>query len=107
MINECIAKAMKSKNQVELRAYKNLKAEIQILQTAKNAKPYDEAAEIQLISKMCKKLEDSISSFIEAGREDLATEYRDELEVLKKLLPEPVNEPDILHYKYGVRERLY
>lgn len=81
MINECIAKAMKSKNQVELRAYKNLKAEIQILQTAKNAKPYDEAAEIQLISKMCKKLEDSISSFIEA------TEYRDE--VLKKLLPEP------------------
>lgn len=44
---------------------------------------------------MCKKLEDSISSFIEAGREDLATEYRDELEVLKKLLPEPVNEPDI------------
>lgn len=95
MINEHIAKAMKSKNQVELRAYKNLKAEIQILQTAKNAKPYDEVAEIQLISKMCKKLEDSISSFIEAGREDLATEYRDELEVLKKLLPEPVNEPDI------------
>jgi uncharacterized protein YqeY len=94
-INECIAKAMKSKNQVELRAYKNLKAEIQILQTAKNAKPYDEAAEIQLISKMCKKLEDSISSFIEAGREDLATEYRDELEVLKKLLPEPVNESQI------------
>lgn len=44
---------------------------------------------------MCKKLEDSISSFIEAGREDLATEYRDELEVLKKLLPEPVNELDI------------
>lgn len=84
-INECIAKAMKSKNQVELRAYRNLKAEIQILQTAKNAKPYDEAAEIQLISKMCKKLEDSISSFIEAGREDLATEYRDELEVLKKV----------------------
>jgi len=30
-INECIAKAMKSKNQVELRAYKNLKAEIQML----------------------------------------------------------------------------
>lgn len=94
-INECIAKAMKSKNQVELRAYKNLKAEIQILRTAKNAKPYDEAAEIQLISKMCKKLEDSISSFIEANREDLASEYREELEVLKKLLPEPVNESQI------------
>ena len=99
-INECIAKAMKSKNQVELRAYKNLKAEIQILQTAKNAKPYDEAAEIQLISKMCKKLEDSISSFIEANREDLASEYREELEVLKKLLPKPVEASDIEYILY-------
>lgn len=99
-INECIAKAMKSKNQVELRAYKNLKAEIQILQTAKNAKPYNEIAEIQLISKMCKKLEDSISSFIEANREDLASEYREELEVLKKLLPEPVEASDIEYILY-------
>lgn len=100
-INECIAKAMKSKNQVELRAYKNLKAEIQILQTAKNTKPYDEAAELGLISKMCKKLEDSISSFIEADREDLASEYRDELEVLKKLLPEPVEASDIEYILYN------
>ena len=99
-INECIAKAMKSKNQVELRAYKNLKAEIHILQTAKNAKPYDEAAEIQLISKMCKKLEDSISSFIEANREDLASEYREELDVLKKLLPKPVEASDIEYILY-------
>ena len=99
-VNEHIAKAMKSKNQVELRAYKNLKAEIQILQTAKNAKPYDEAAEIQLISKMCKKLEDSISSFIEANREDLASEYREELEVLKKLLPKPVEASDIEYILY-------
>lgn len=99
-VNEHIAKAMKSKNQVELRAYKNLKAEIQILQTAKNAKPYDEAAEIQLISKMCKKLEDSISSFIEANREDLALEYREELDVLKKLLPKPVEASDIEYILY-------
>ena len=99
-INECIAKAMKSKNQVELRAYKNLKAEIQILQTAKNAKPYDEAAEIQLISKMCKKFEDSISSFIEANREDLVSEYREELDVLKKLLPKPVEASDIEYILY-------
>lgn len=94
-INELIKNAMKSKNQVELRAYKNLKAEIQLFETAKNAKPYDEVAGIQLISKMCKKLEDGISDFSGAGREDLAAEYRDELEVLKKLLPEPVNESQI------------
>lgn len=100
-IDELIKGAMKSKNQVELRAYKNLKAEIQTFRTAKNAKPYDEAAEIQLVSKMCKKLEDSISSFIEANREDLASEYRDELEVLEKLLPEPVEVSDIEYILYN------
>lgn len=94
-IDKLIQQAMKSKNQVELRAYKNLKAEIQLLKTAKNAKPYDEAAEIQLISKMCKRLEEDIRGFSEARREDLESECRSELEVLKKLLPEPVNESQI------------
>lgn len=82
-IDELIKQAMKSKNSDELRAYKNLKAEIQLLKTAKNAKPYDEAAEIQLISKMCKRLEEDIRDFSEARREDLESECRSELEVLK------------------------
>ena len=94
-VDDLIKGSMKSRNQTELRAYKNLKAEIQAFKTAKNAKPYNEAAEIQLISKMCKKLEDGILGFSEAGREDLVSEYRDELTVLKKLLPEPVNESQV------------
>ena len=94
-VDDLIKGSMKSRNQTELRAYKNLKAEIQAFKTAKNAKPYDEVAEIQLISKMCKKLEDGILGFSEAGREDLVAEYSDELEVLRKLLPEPVNESQI------------
>ena len=94
-VDDLIKESMKSRNQTELRAYKNLKAEIQAFKTAKNAKPYDEAAEIQLISKMCKKLEEGILGFSEAGREDLVSEYRDELTVLKKLLPEPVNESQV------------
>ena len=95
-VNELIKNAMKSKNQKELKAYKNLKAEIQILKTSKNAKPYDEVAEIQLISKMCKKLEDEALEFTKAGRDDLALEYREEKEVLEKLLPPPVGESEIL-----------
>lgn len=94
-INELIKQALKSQNKTELRAYCNLKAKFLKAETAKNVKPYDKAAEIQLISKMCKKLEDGVLDFSEAGREDLATKYRDELEVLKKLLPEPVNESQI------------
>ena len=94
-VDDLIKESMKSRNQTELRAYKNLKAEIQAFKTAKNAKLYDEAAEISIIKKYCEKLEKSILSFSEAGREDLVSEYRDELTVLKKLLPEPVNESQV------------
>lgn len=100
-IDELIKTSMKAKNQVELRAYKNLKAEIQTFKTAKNAKPYDEVAEISIIKKYCEKLEKSILSFSEARREDLVAEYSDELEVLRKLLPKPVNESDIEYILYN------
>ena len=86
---------MKSGDQVALRGYKNLKAEIQKVKTAKNAKPYTNAAEIQLISNMCKTLEDAILDFSKAHRDDLVADYTSELEVLKKLLLEPVNESQI------------
>ena len=97
-VDDLIKGSMKSRNRTELRAYKNLKAEIQAFKTAKNAKPYDEVAEISIIKKYCEKLEKSILSFSEAGREDLVSEYRDELTVLKKLLPEPVSESDICSF---------
>ena len=97
-IDELIKISMKSGNKVALCAYKNLKAEIQKVKTAKNAKPYTDATEIQLISKMCKTLGDAILDFSKAHREDLVSDYTSELEVLKKLLPEPVNESQICSF---------
>lgn len=97
-INELIKSSMKSGDKVALRAYKNLKAEIQKVKTAKNAKPYTDVTEIQLISKMCKNLEDAILDFSKAHRDDLVSDYTSELEVLKKLLPEPVNESQICSF---------
>jgi uncharacterized protein YqeY len=107
-INELIKSSMKSGDKVALRAYKNLKAEIQKVKTAKNAKPYTDAAEIQLISKMCKNLEEAILDFSKAHREDLVADYTSELEVLKKLLPEPVNESQICSFieKYCLNNNL-
>ena len=94
-INNLIKQALKSHNKTELRAYRNLKAEFLKAETAKNAKPMDEARQIQIIKKYCETLEKSILDFSEARREDLESECRSELEVLKKLLPEPVNESQI------------
>ena len=94
-IDELIKENLKSQNKTELRAYRNLKAEFLKAETAKNAKPMDEARQVQIIKKYCDTLEKSILDFSEAHREDLVADYRDELEVLKKLLPEPVNESQI------------
>ena len=97
-INELIKQALKSQNKTELRAYRNLKSEFLKAETAKNAKPIDEAEQIRIIQKYCQTLDKSILDFSKARREDLVTDYsdyRDELEVLKKLLPEPVNELQI------------
>lgn len=94
-IDKLIAEARKARNQVELKAYQNIKAEIQKNQTAKGAKPLTDELQLQIFSKYAKTLEDSISQFLEASREDLASEYRSELEVVQKLLPEPVSESDI------------
>lgn len=94
-IDELIKNAMKSKNKTELEAYKNIKVEIQKNQTAKGAKPLTDESQLQIISKYAKSLEDAIKQFSEAHRDDLVSEYTSEWEVVKKLLPEPVNESQI------------
>lgn len=97
-IDELIKQAMKSKNRTELEAYKNIKVEIQKNQTAKGAKPLTDESQLQIISKYAKSLEDAIKQFSEAHRDDLVAEYTSEWEVVKTLLPAPVNESDICSF---------
>lgn len=94
-INELIKSAMKSKDEVKLNAYKNIKVEIQKNQTAKGAKPLTDELQLQIISKYAKSLEDAAKQFLDAGREDLAAEYTEELIEVNKLLPEPVDESQL------------
>jgi uncharacterized protein YqeY len=89
-LDRLIKEALMSGNRVELNAYKNLKAEIQRILTAKNAKGCPEIIIKQVAAKYAKTLKDSIEQFQEAGRDDLVAEYTSELEVIQKLLPAPV-----------------
>ena len=97
-IDELIKESLKSGNKTELKTYRNLKAEFQKVKTAKNAPEWNDALEMQIISKYSRILEDAILQFSEAHRDDLVSEYTSELEVVKKLLPEPVNESQIHSY---------
>lgn len=94
-IDELIKESLKNKKASELKVYRNLKADIMAFKTQKNAPTYDEAAELKIIQKYVTKMEDAEKQYSQAGREDLASECRDELEVLRKLLPEPVTASEI------------
>lgn len=94
-VDQLIKEALLSKDKIALNAYKNLKTELQKVLTAKNAPEYSEVLFMQVTAKYAKSLEDAIKQFSEAHRDDLVSEYTSELEVVKKLLPEPVNESQI------------
>ena len=94
-IDELIKTSLKNKDTVSLKVYRNLKADIIAFKTQKNAPEYTRAVEQNLIKKYVAKMEDAEKQYSQAGREDLASECRDELEVLRKLLPEPVTASEI------------
>jgi uncharacterized protein YqeY len=100
-IDELIKESLKNKKTMDLKVYRILKSDIMAFKTQKNAPVYDEAAELKIIQKYVTKMEDAEKQYSLAGRLDLATECRDELEVLRKLLPEPVKESDICDFVQG------
>ena len=103
-IDELIKDSLKNKKTTELKVFRILKSDIMAFKTQKNAPVYDEAAELKLIQKYVIKMEDAEKQYLEAGRQDLATECREELDILKTLLPEPVSPEKIYEelWKFGI-----
>ena len=60
-----------------------------------NKEEVDDAKALQIINKMIKQRNDSISQFKEGGREDLADKEKQEVEILSKYKPEQLSEEDI------------
>ena len=89
-----IKQARLQRNNKHLLYYQNIKSEFVKFEKEKG-NILDEIAQIKILSKYCKKMEDAEKQYSQAGREDLATECREELGVLKKLLPKPVEAQDI------------
>ena len=60
-----------------------------------NKEEVDDAKALQIINKMIKQRNDSISQFKEGGREDLADKEPQDVEILSKYKPEQLSEEDI------------
>ena len=101
-IDELIKLAMLNKQTAALRVYRAVKTSFMEYKTAKNAKPLDEIAEINIIRKMISAREDAIQQFVAAGRSELAKEEKEEITYLKPMLPPEVSEEDIRAYAKSV-----
>ena len=97
-INAKIMEAMKAKDKVASETYKLLKAKILEFKTAKNAKEYDEAAEINLIRKMIEERKNSAQIYFDNNRPELAEGELGQIQVLDKLLPALPSKEDIEAY---------
>ena len=101
-IDELIKSAMKNSQSCALRVYRAVKTAFMEYRTAKNAKPLDEAAEINIIRKMIAAREDAIQQFKDAGRTELAEAEAEEITYLKPMLPPEVSEDDVRTYAESI-----
>ena len=91
-----ISKALKEKDTPRLSVLRAIKNEFLKYKTAKDAKPLDDAAEIQILKKMVSQREESIEMFKAGGREDLVASETTELTILKEFLPAEVTREEIM-----------
>ncbi len=86
-VDKLIAGALKERNEVKTAAYRAIKTAEMNYKTAKNAKPLDDAAEIQIIKKLVTQREESANIYRENNRPELAKREEAEIKYLKELLP--------------------
>lgn len=94
-INEELKIAMKARDQGRLRALRAIKSAILIASTRDGSKTVDEEAELDILQKLAKQRKESLETYEKQGREDLASEEREELEVIESFLPEQMSEEKI------------
>jgi len=94
-MDKLIAEAMKNKEMNKVATLRLIKTKMLEFVTAKNAKPLDEAAEMQILKKMATERKESIKIYEEAGRNELAEKEKIELDVISEFLPKETTDEEI------------
>jgi uncharacterized protein YqeY len=89
-LSEDLVAAMRAKDTLRLGALRMAKAAL-MNREIERGRALDEAESLQVISSLIKQRRDSIEQFQKGGREELARKEADEITVLEKYLPPPVD----------------
>lgn len=84
---------MKARDEVRLRALRNIKSAFLLLDTAGGTVSDDDR--VKALQKMAKQRKDSIDIFEKEGRQDLADKEKEELEIIETFLPAQLSESEI------------
>lgn len=94
-MDKLIAEAMKNKEMNKVATLRLVKTKMLEFVTAKNAKPLDEAAEMQILKKMATERKESIKIYEDAGRTELAEKEKVELDIISEFLPKETTDEEI------------
>lgn len=97
-VNAKIMEAMKAKDKVASETYKLFKAKILEFKTAKNAKEYTDAEEINLIKKMIEERKNTAQIYSDNNRPELAEAELAQANVLEALMPALPTKEDVEKY---------
>mgnify|MGYP001829093953 FL=1 len=92
-----LKKAMLARDEVSRDTLRMLKSELLTL---------DDPDEIAVLTRAVKSRRDSIASYLEGGREDLADKERAEIEVIQRYLPKPLSEAEARDAIAGIIEEV-
>ena len=95
-IKQDLKQAMLDKNDLERDTIRMFLAEVQRFEIDSKEEA-DDAKAIQIINKMIKQRNDSISQFKSGGRDDLAAKEEKEVQILSKYKPEQLNEEEVIN----------
>lgn len=87
-------KAMKEKNKEELSVLRMVKGAMDKIRIDQK-KEVDDQLLIEVIAKEIKSRNDSIAEFKKGGREDLVSKTENEINILKRYLPEQLSEEEV------------
>ena len=93
-INKDMIEAMKSKDTFTLSVIRMVKGAIQLEKINLKRELNDDEV-ISVISKQIKMRNDSISEFEKANRQDLVDQYKQEIDVLNRYMPEQLSDDEV------------
>lgn len=101
-IEQDLTKELKARNASAVSTLRMLRAALKYAEIEK-MKPLEETDVIDVVGKEVKKLKDGLESYQSGGREDLAAQARQEIELLKAYLPEQLDDDGL---KAIVRQKM-